>query len=300
MKAPFAVCGATGNIGSKIVRSLLEAGEPVRAVARERVRLGPLAAKGAEAWPGNLEDPAFLEKAFTGARGVFALIPPKLDAPDFHIYQERIGDSILAALEKARIPRLVFLSSIGAHLSEGNGPIRGLHDFEEKSKKLRDAAIVHLRPAYFMENHLWIISVIREHGINGSPVRHDVPIPMVATRDIADRAAKLLLEGTLSGHAVRYLLGPRDLTLKEATQIIGREIGKPDLRYVQFPEEEARKAMAGMGMSESVIDAFLEMERGFNEGRIRPTRERSPENTTPTTLEEFARTVYAPAFRAAA
>ncbi len=300
MKSPFAVCGATGNIGSKIVGNLLEAGEPVRALGRERVRLGPLAAKGAESWPGELADPSYLEKAFAGARGVFVLIPPKHDAPDFRSYQERIGDSIVAALEKARVPRAVVLSSIGAHLSEGTGPILGLHDLELKSKKLRGTAIVHLRPSYFMENHLWNISIIREHGINGSPVRGDVPIPMVATRDIADRVTKLLLEGTFSGHSVQYLLGPRDLTMKEATRIIGAEIGKPDLRYVQFPEEEARNAMAGMGLSESVIDSFLEMERGFNAGSIRSTEERGPGNTTPTTLEEFVKTVYAPAFRAAA
>ena len=300
MKSPFAICGATGNIGSKIVRNLLDAGEPVRALGRERGRLGPFAAKGAEAWPGDLSDPEFLEKAFAGTRGVFVLIPPKHDAPDFRRYQEKIGDAVVAALEKAHVPRVVLLSSIGAHLSEGTGPILGLHDLELKTKKLRGTAIVRLRPAYFMENHLWNISLIREQGVNGSPIRADVPIPMVATKDIADRAAKLLLEGAFADHSVQYLLGPRDLTMKEATRIIGEAIGKPDLRYVPFPEEEARKAMAGMGLSESVIDAFLEMERGFNAGKIRPTEERGSGNTTPTTLEEFVKTVYAPAYRAAA
>jgi len=88
--------------------------------------------------------------------------------------------------------------------------------------------------------------------------------------------------------------------MTEATRILGEAIGNPDLRYVQFPEEDARKAMSGMGMSDSVVDALLEMERGFNTGKIRPTRERSAENTTPTTLEEFARAIFAPAYRASA
>ncbi|MCL5965641.1 MAG: NmrA family NAD(P)-binding protein [Deltaproteobacteria bacterium] len=300
MKSPFVICGSTGNVGSKIVGTLIAAGEPVRVMSREKVRLGPFAAKGAEPWPGDIGDPAFLEKAFAGARAVFAMIPPKYDAPDLRGYQTRVADALVSALGKARVPRVVTLSSVGAHLSEGTGPILGLHDLESKMERLRDAAVVHLRPTYFMENHLWSIPVIRSLGVNGSPIRPDVPIPMVATKDIADVAARLFLEETFTGHAVRYLLGPRDLTMVEATGILGRAIGKPDLRYVQFPEEEARKAMTGMGMSRSAVDAMIEMERGFNAGKVRPTRERAPENTTPTTLEEFARTAFAPAYQAAA
>ncbi len=300
MKSPFVICGATGNVGGKIAETLLAAGEPVRAIGRERVRLGPLAAKGAEPWPGDIGDSSFLAKAFTGARALFALIPPKLDDPDYRGYQNRIMESITAAVAKARVPRVVTLSSIGAHLPEGTGPILGLHHLEKKLDEIHDAAVVHLRPAYFMENHLWSIHVIRDQGITGSPVRPDIPIPMVATKDIAHAASRLLLEGTFTGHAVRYLLGPRDLTLSEAARILGRAIGKPDLRYVQFPEEKAREAMSGMGMSASAVEAMLEMQRGFNEGKIRPTRDRDAESTTPTTLEEFAETVFAAAFRKAA
>jgi len=300
MKSPFVICGATGNVGSRIAENLLKAGEPVRIVGRERARLGPLAGKGAEPWPGDIEDTTFLSKVFTGARAVFVLIPPKYDAADFRGYQDRVADSLVSALSKARARRIVTLSSIGAHLSEGTGPILGLHDLETKIDTLKDAAAVHLRPTYFMENHLWSIPVIREHGVNGSPVRPDIPIPMISTKDIADAATKLFLEGTFSGHAVRYLLGPKDLTLSEATRILGDAIGKPGLKYIQFPEEEAHKAMAGAGMSESVIATFLEMQRGFNSGTIRPTQERNAENTTPTTLEEFAKTVYSTAYRKAA
>lgn len=300
MKSPFVICGATGNVGSRIAEALLAAGTPVRVIGRERVRLGPLAAKGAEAWPGDLGETRFLAKVFAGARAVFAMIPPKHDAPDVRAYQNRIGETLASALSGARVPRVVTLSSVGAHLSEGTGPIVGLHDLETRLNGLQDAAVVHLRPGYFMENHLWSIPVIRAQGMNGSPVRPDVAIPMVATRDIADDAARLLLEGTFIGRSVRYLLGPRDLTLPEATRVLGEAIGKPDLKYVQFPEEEARKGMAAIGMSRSVADAMIEMERAFNAGTIRATQERNAENTTKTTLEEFARTVFARAYQAAA
>jgi uncharacterized protein YbjT (DUF2867 family) len=300
MTSPYVVCGATGNVGSKVARSLLAAGAPVRAIGRERVRLGPLASAGAEPWPGDLVDVEFLSRAFSGARAVFAMIPPKYDAPDLAAYQNGIGEALASALENARVPRVVTLSSIGAHLFEGTGPIRGLHEMEKKFERLGYAEIVHLRAAYFMENHLWGLPVIRERGVNGSPIRPDAPIPMVATKDIADEAARLLAANTLSGHSVRYLLGPRDLTMSEATRILGHAVGKPDLRYVQFPEGEARKAMSGMGMSDSAIEALLEMQRGFNAGRIRPTQARNASNTTPTTLEEFAQTAFAQSYRAAA
>jgi uncharacterized protein YbjT (DUF2867 family) len=300
MRSPYVICGATGNVGSRVAKSILAAGEPVRAVGRERVRLGPLAATGAEPWPGDLGDAKFLSKVFSGASAVFAMIPPKYDTPDIVAYQNSIGEALVYALENARVPRVVTLSSIGAHLSGGTGPIRGLHDLEKKLDRLGNAGVVHLRAAYFMENHLWNLPLIREHGVNGSPTRPDAPIPMVATRDIADEAARLLLEESLAGHSVRYLLGPRDLTMTEATRILGHAIGRPDLRYIQFPEEEARKTMSGMGISESVVDALLEMQRGFNDGTIRPTQERNALNTTPTTLEEFAQTVFARSYRAAA
>lgn len=300
MKPHYVICGATGNIGSKIVHHLLEAGEPVRAIARERVRLGPLAAKGAEPWPGDLGSLEFLADAFTGARGAFVMIPPKYDADDIREYQDGIGEVLVSALWKAHVPRVVTLSSIGAHLPEGTGPIVGLHALESKCDRLRNAQVVHLRAGYFMENHLWGLPVIREKGVYGSPIRPDLPIPMVATSDIAEAAARLLREESVSGHGVRYLLGPRDLTMPEATRILGGAIGKPDLAYVVFPEEDAGKAMAGIGMSSSVIGAMLEMQRAFNTGRIRPTQERNASNTTSTTLEEFARNVFARSYRSAA
>jgi uncharacterized protein YbjT (DUF2867 family) len=300
MKSPFVVCGATGNVGSRIAENLLAAGEPVRVVGRERVRLGPLAAKGAEPWPGDIGDTAFLGEVFSGARGAFILIPPRYDAPDFREYQNRIGASLVSALSKAKVPRIIALSSVGAHRTEGTGPIVGLHDLETGLSTLKEAGVVCLRPAYFMENHLWSIPAIRTRGVNGSPIRPDVPLPMVATEDIADVAARLFVEGTFHGHAVRYILGPRDLTMSDATRVLGEAIGKPGLKYVQFPEEEARKAMAGAGMSGGVIEGMLEMQRGFNAGIIRPTRERNAESTTPTTLERFANSVFAHAYRAAA
>ncbi len=300
MKLPIVICGATGHVGSKIAETLLGAGEPIRVVGRERVRLGPLAGKGAEPFPGDMRDRAFLEKAFAEARGAFVLIPPKLDEPNVRAYQDEVAEALSSALSGARVPRVVVLSSIGAHLPEGNGPIRGLHELEAKLDARVQGAVAHLRAAFFMENHLFSIPLIRSQGICGSPIRPDIPIPMVATKDIAGVAVRLLLDEKVAGHLVRYLLGPRDVSMTEVAAILGEAVGNPRLRYVQFPEAEARKAMIAMGMSGSVAEAMLEMYRAFNEGGIRPTQARSTENSTPTTLEEFARTAFSRAYKSAA
>ena len=300
MKGPIVVCGATGNVGSRIARILLEAGEPVRVVGRERVRLGPLAARGAEPWPGHMGDTAFLQAAFSGARSAFLLIPPGIDAPDLRWYQGQVITSFLSALVKAHVPRVVALSSVGAQLTGGTGPILGLHDLETRLRILMNSEVVRLRPGFFMENHLWSIPLMKARGINGSTVRPDVPIPMVAAGDIAIKAAHLLVGGDPPEGGFLELLGPRDLTMTEATRILGNAIGKPHLKYVQFTEEEARKGMAGTGMSGSAISAMLEMHRAFNGGVIRPERERDAESATPTTLEEFADAIFANAYRAAA
>ncbi len=300
MKSPIVICGATGQIGSKIADTLLGAGEPIRVVGRERVRLGPLAARGAEPFPGDIRDGDFLETAFTGARAAFVLIPPRLDTPNLRAYQDEVADALSSALSEARVPRVVTLSSIGAELPGGTGPIAGLHALEAKLDRHAETAVVHLRAGYFMENHLFGIPVIRGRGQYGSPLRPDIPIPMIATKDIAGVAVRLLLDEKVAGHQVRYLLGPRDVPMAEAAGILGQAIGTPALKYVQVPEAEARKAMIAAGMSGNAADAMIEMDRAFNEGRIRPTEARSIENSTPTTLEEFAKTVFVRAYKTAA
>ncbi|PYV40596.1 MAG: hypothetical protein DMG06_19755 [Acidobacteria bacterium] len=111
---------------------------------------------------------------------------------------------------------------------------------------------------------------------------------MIATRDIAEIAAQLLLRLDFSGQSTRELLGQRDISMQEATRIIGKAIGKEALAYVQFPYQQAEQAMMGMGLSQDVARSFNEMYRGLNEERVRPLEKRTAANTTPTSFEQFA------------
>lgn len=284
----FVITGATGNIGKRAALTLLERGAKVRAVGRHAGRLAELVANGAEAAVGSLDDAAFLTEAFRGATAVFAMVPPNFTAPDFRAYQRAIVDSIAAAITGSGVSYVVFLSSFGAHLPSGTGPIAGLHEAELKLNQIEGLNVLHLRPAFFMENHFASIDTIKHMGVNGSPGRADVPVPMIATEDIADVVAAALERRDFAGASSRELHGGGEYTFAETTRILGEAIGKPDLAYVQFPAADAKAAMLGLGMSESIVDDYLEMYEAINTGHLQPAEHRSPTNTTPTTLERFA------------
>jgi uncharacterized protein YbjT (DUF2867 family) len=292
----IAVMGATGNVGGKIAAMLAKKNEPIRVISRSAERLRPLVGKTVTAFAGDANKTAFLVKAFTDVDAVFALIPPNPTAADFMRYAETIGESIARALEIAGVKYVVYLSSVGAELEgEGTGPIWGLHKMEERLNTIKGLNAVHMRAAYFMENLLWNIDLIRAKGITGSAIRGDLKIPVIATKDIAEYAAERLVKRDFTGMSVHYLLGQRDLTLTEASGIIGNKISKPDLPYIVFPYDEAEKAMVGMGLSADMSRTYVEMARAFNEGKIKAEK-RTTGNTTPTSVELFCDEVFVPAF----
>jgi uncharacterized protein YbjT (DUF2867 family) len=290
----IAVGGATGNIGSELCRLLLAGGARVRALGRDRATLQRLGA--VEPAPGSLDDAMGLGKALQGTDAVFAMVPPNLATTDYRGYCRRIVESWARGIDAAGVTHVVALSSIGAEQAADNGPIAALHELEERFAQLR-ANVLFLRPTYFLENHFAALGMIRGMNLYGSPMKGDLAIPMIATRDIAAVAAKRLLGRDFTGKTVLELLGAKEYTLADVARTLGKEIGKPDLPYVQFPEADAKQAMLGMGISENVAGLFLEMQRAFNDGRIRATQPRSSQTTTPTTLGQFAKQ-FAAAFKA--
>ncbi len=291
----YAVTGATGNTGKIIASRLLEEGHKVRVIGRSAERLAALVEKGAEAHVGSLEDENFLTQALTGADAVYVMIPPNFGAENLREYMNKVGDTITSAVKRSGVGHVVSLSSMGAQLPEKTGPILGLHDLEQRLNKLDNVKILHLRPSFFMENLLTGIDAIKNMGANGSPLRGDIEIPMIATQDIGQFAAERLLKLDFSRHTTRELLGERDLSMNEVTKILGKAIGKQDLAYVQFPYSDAEKAMQGMGISPGVVSSFIEMNKGFNDGHIKGEEPRSAENTTQTSVEDFSQ-VFAAAF----
>src|SRR5271156_875945 len=236
--AMYVILGASGNTGSIIADSLLSRGEKARVVGRDTGRLQRFVRKGAEAFTATVSDSAALTKAFSGARAAYLLLPPAKSRED----QERESDAIAKAVTESGLRYAVNLSSYGAQVPEGTGPVAGLHSSEQKLNAIDGLKVLHLRAAYFMENNLAAIGMIHEMGIFGNALLRDLKIPMAATRDVGDYAAQRLLHLDFSGKQTRELLGERDLSMTEATAVIARGIGKPDLRYQQFTYDQVQQA----------------------------------------------------------
>ena len=293
----YTVLGATGHIGSVITKKLLEKGEKVRVVGRSTARLQTFVQKGAEAFIADVGDTEALTRAFQDVRAAFLMIPPSMTSPDYRADQERISDAITAAVRNAGLQYAVNLSSYGAHAPAGTGPILGLHFSELKLNAVEKLNVLHLRPAYFYENHLAGIGMIQMMGLFGGALSADLKIPMIATRDIGAYAAERLLKLDFNGKQTRELLGERDLSMTEVAALIGRALNKPELRYAQFPYDQMQQVLVQMGTPPKTAANFIEMFQGINGGIVAATEPRSAENTTATSFETFVKDVFVPAYQ---
>jgi uncharacterized protein YbjT (DUF2867 family) len=293
----YVVLGASGNTGHVVATNLLGQGQRVRVVGRNAAHLQRLATAGAEVFVGDITDASALTKAFQEADSAYVMIPPNPTSNDFRAYQEQVTDAIAAAVQKAGIKNVVALSSFGAGKPSGTGPVVGLHDLEQKLNEISGANILSLRAGYFMENTLPQASVIRMAGSVLGPLKPNLKLPMIATRDIGAAAATALVGLAFHGKHTQELQGQRDLDYNEVAGIIGGAIGNPDLRYVQAPDNRLRSALQQMGMSENFVGLMFEMFEALNSGHMQALEPRNATNTTPTKFETFVAEEFVPAYR---
>ncbi len=296
----FVLLGSNGNITSKAARILISQGKPVRVVGRNAQSLAELKAAGADIAVGDVADVAFLSAALRGADAAYTMIPPHYNTPDMLADYERLGSAIAAAIAASGVKNVVNLSSAGAHLPAGTGPIVGLHRQEQRLNKLDGVNILHLRPGYFFENHFNAIGVIKAMGVYADMTDSDALIPMIATGDIAVVVARELANFKTRGKAVLHLRAAKYYSQREAAAILGKAIGRPDLKHVKADPAQAKSGMVQHGLSQNVADKFEEMCHAFSANLINGAVDAGPTELTPTTLEAFAASVFAPAFKAAA
>jgi uncharacterized protein YbjT (DUF2867 family) len=279
------IMGASGNTGKVIAETLLRNGEKVRVLGRSAERLKELERQGAEVMIGDATDAAYLTAAFSGAAAVYTLIPPDPGSTDFRSQQHRISDAIVAAIRASGVRYVV---SLGTIVESTTCPAAGVASHEDRLKSLDGVNTLALHAGFFFENHFLGLASIKHKGVNASPIRPDVEFSMIATRDIAAVAARALRERDFQGFVVRELLGERDLTMRQVTQILGQRIGKPDLQYVQLRPADFIAGLRQMGLSQNFAGEVEQAFSGINEGHSRPKEPRRPQNTTPTRFEEFA------------
>jgi uncharacterized protein YbjT (DUF2867 family) len=293
----YVVTGATGNTGRVIANRLLDAGKKVRVISRSSEHLKLFVARGAEPFVADLSDSAALAKAFAGAEAVYAMIPPSATSQDYRAEQRRASETIAGALQTAGVKHVVALSSVGADKPSGTGPVAGLHEFENKLNTISGLNVVHLRPGYFMENTLGQAQAIRAIGKVAGPLNGDLKMPFIATQDIGNAAADLLLKLEFTGKQTHELHGQRDLSYNDVAGIIGKAIENPGLQYVQLPAEQIKPVFIQLGMSANIADLILEMSAALNSGHMRALETRSTQNTTPTSYETFVSEQFLPLYR---
>ncbi len=259
----YVITGATGNTGKVAAESLLARGKKVRVVVRDASKAAALAAKGAEVAVADLRDEKALTKALEGAEGTYLLVPPSMSEKSFRAYQDATSASLAASVRASKVPHVVLLSSIGAELSSGNGPIAGLHVTERLLGDVTTAKSTFIRAGYFMENLGGSLGAL-EQGILPSFVPGDLPIEMIATRDIGELAATLLAEGPKAGVVN---LGGAPVTMRDVAAILTKLVGKP-IQVAEAPLDAVVPTLTGFGMPEDLASLYREMLGAFGAGHV--------------------------------
>jgi uncharacterized protein YbjT (DUF2867 family) len=260
----FVVAGVSGHTGAVVADTLLDQGQPVRVIVRDRAKAHHFAARGAEVAIADLADEAALARAFAGASGAFVLVPPNMQAQDFAAYQRAIVTAIAGAADKTKLPHLVLLSSVGAQHGSGNGPIAGLYEAEQRFRELPATKCTFVRASSFMENLGGSLGMLGQ-GIVPSFMPADFSYDMVSTHDIGKVAATALLEGAKETTVIE--LGGPPRSMKEVAAILTELVGTP-IRVQEAPLSAVAPTFQGFGMSADLATKYAEMVAGIQSRRV--------------------------------
>ena len=251
------VTGSLGNISKPLTEKLIASGHEVTVISSTQERVTEIEALGAKAAIGSIEDATFLTGVFTGQDAVYTMVPPNFGAANIRQFIASVGRVYARAIAASGVKKVVNLSSIGAHLDGGTGPIAGLYDVENTFADLAEVAVKHLRPGYFYVNFYGNIGMIKHAGILGSNYGAETPVVLVHPNDIAAAAAEEL-EDSSTGHSVRYVVSDES-TAGEVANVLGAAIGKPGLPWIEFNNEDALNGMQQAGLPEVMAKAYVEM-----------------------------------------
>ena len=293
----YVITGGAGHISKPLALQLLKAGHTGTVIGRNPENLKVLTDAGATAAIGSVEDVAFLTQTFQGADAIYTMVPPIHTQTDWKGYIGSIGENYTKAIKASGVKYVVNLSSIGAHLAEGCGPVSGLYRVEHSLNTLTDVHIKHLRPAYFYYNLLSNIGLIKGMGIIGGNFSTEPgKFPIVDPIDIASVAAAALLSLDFTGHSYENIASD-EISTNEIAATLGAAIGKPDLAWVQFTDEQAFAGMIQAGLPEEMAKNYTEMSHSIQVGDMLADYFQNPPATLGTIkLKDFAKvfaTVYA-------
>lgn len=259
----FVITGITGKVGSIAARTLLDAGQQVRAVVRSEEKGTQWRARGCEiVVMSEADDGDALAQAFAGATGVFLMNPPNYDsAPDFADSRRR-AEASAKAITAAQPGRVVLLSTVGAQATEFN--LLNWARFYESGLATTGVPVAFLRAAWFMENASWDVPAARDGRFHSHLQPLDHAIDRVSVKDIGRVAAELLQE-TWTGARTIELAGPAKYSANDEAAGFAAALGHP-VEAVVVPRDGWEAQFRGQGMQHP--NGRIRMLDGFNEGWI--------------------------------
>jgi uncharacterized protein YbjT (DUF2867 family) len=279
----YLVAGVSGKTGAAAATALLEKKEPVRVLVRSEDKGRSWREKGAEVAVASLDDVSGLARALQGVKGAYLLVPPDLTSTDYLARGRRFLGAMTEALGSARVPHVVFLSSIGAQLAKGTGPVVILHEGESRLAGLRATRVTFVRASYFMENIGSLASVARSQGVLPCLFDPNRRIAMIATEDIGRTAARALLEPPAHKEIIE-LEALQESSYADAARILARHLGRP-VEAVRVPDEGVVPTLVQSGFSDQMAGLFKEMAHALDTGTMRFGGGDARHVRGPTTLE---------------
>ncbi len=284
----FIITGSLGNISKPLAEKLVAAGHMVTVVSSKVEKAAPIEALGAKAAIGSVEDAGFLIQTFSGADAVYTMVPPNFGASDWKKYIAGIGENYAAAIKTSGVKNVVNLSSMGAHMPEGCGPVSGLYFVEKALNRLEGVNVKHLRPGFFYPNFLSQVGMVKHMGIMGGNYGEGTTLVIVHPNDIAEVAAEELQDLTFTGKSIRYIVSD-EKTTHELAAIFGKAIGKPELSWVNFKDEDTLAGMLQAGLPEEIAKNYAEMGVAMRSGEMAADYlKHKPATFGKTRLEDFA------------
>jgi len=284
----YVITGSLGNISKPLAEKLIAAGHGVTVISSKTEKMTQIEAVGAKAAIGSVDDISFLTKTFTGNDAVYTMVPPNFGASNWKKYIGGIGENYAAAIKASGVKNVVNLSSIGAHMSEGCGPVSGLFTVEKALNSLQGVNVRHLRPGFFYPNFLGNIGMIKHMGIIGANYGEGTSLALVHTDDIATAAAEELIALSFKGKSIRYVVSD-EKTTHEVAAILGKAIGKPDLPWINFKDEDLLAGLMQAGLPEEVAKNYAEMGAAMRSGEMASEYNANhPSDFGKTKLESYA------------
>ncbi|UXP32084.1 NAD(P)H-binding protein [Reichenbachiella agarivorans] len=285
------LAGSLGHIGRPLTQELVQKGHSVTVISSNAERQNDIEAMGATAAIGSIKDVDFITSAFTGADAVFCMVPPAnyFDHDlDLLAYYKDLGNNYAQAITQSGVKKVVNLSSIGAHMKEGNGILQGTFYVESILNALpSDVAMTHVRPTEFYYNLLPQVHSAKAHGFIASNIGDEVVNAWVSPMDIASVIAEEITS-PLAGQTVRYVTSD-ELTYNELAAILGEAIGNPDLKWVTITDEQMREGLAAAGMQPAIAEGMMEMYAAINSGLLyEHYNEHKPKKMGKVKMKDFA------------